>query len=74
MDRRAHNAVVTLCLFPAVRQSPPGTSVQLAVDEIAGLCKAAKEIFLSQPMLLELEAPLKICGEQHNTYPNMSVT
>ena len=73
MDRRAHNAVVTLSRFPAVRKSPPGTSVQLAVDEIAGLCKAAKEIFLSQPMLLELEAPLKICGEQHNTYPNMSV-
>lgn len=23
----------------------------------------AREIFLSQPVLLELEAPLKICGE-----------
>ena len=23
----------------------------------------AREIFLSQPILLELEAPLKICGE-----------
>jgi len=73
MDRRAYNAVVTVSLFPAVRQSPPGTSVQLTVDEITGLCKAAKEIFLYQPMLLELEAPLKICGEQHKTYPNMSV-
>jgi hypothetical protein len=31
--------------------------------EIRGLCIKAREIFLSQPMLLELEAPIKICGK-----------
>lgn len=66
--------MATLSPSPAVRQSPPGTSVQLTVDEITGLCKATKEIFLSQPTLLELKAPLKICGEQHKTNPNMLVT
>lgn len=30
--------------------------------EIRGLCLKSREIFLSQPILLELEAPLKICG------------
>lgn len=31
--------------------------------EVRGLCIKSREIFLSQPILLELEAPLKICGE-----------
>lgn len=36
--------------------------VQLTEAEIRQLCAASKEIFLSQPNLLELEAPIKICG------------
>lgn len=32
-------------------------------NEIRGLCLKSREIFLSQPILLELEAPLKICGK-----------
>lgn len=31
-------------------------------NEVRVLCHKAREIFLSQPILLELEAPLKICG------------
>uniref|UniRef100_A0A672M9V5 Serine-threonine protein phosphatase N-terminal domain-containing protein n=1 Tax=Sinocyclocheilus grahami TaxID=75366 RepID=A0A672M9V5_SINGR len=30
--------------------------------EVRGLCIKSREIFLSQPILLELEAPLKICA------------
>ena len=40
----------------------PGKSVQLAESEVRGLCLKSREIFLNQPILLELEAPLKICG------------
>jgi len=29
------------------------------------LCNTAREIFLSQPPLLELEAPIKVCGDVH---------
>jgi serine/threonine-protein phosphatase PP1 catalytic subunit len=36
----------------------------LTEDEITFLCVSAREIFASQPILLELEAPLKICGSQ----------
>ncbi|KAL0390355.1 UNVERIFIED_CONTAM: Serine/threonine-protein phosphatase PP1 isozyme 2 [Sesamum calycinum] len=35
--------------------------VQLSDNEIRALCTTAREIFLSQPNLLELEAPIKIC-------------
>ncbi len=45
-----------------VRQSRPGKQVQLTEQEIRHLCLTAKEIFMSQPNLLELEAPIKICG------------
>lgn len=46
-----------------VQGSRPGKNVQLTENEIRGLCLKSREIFLSQPILLELEAPLKICGE-----------
>jgi Serine-threonine protein phosphatase N-terminal domain len=36
--------------------------VQLTEMEIRQLCLTAKEIFMGQPNLLELEAPIKICG------------
>ncbi|KAJ8308695.1 hypothetical protein KUTeg_013569 [Tegillarca granosa] len=42
--------------------------VQLTENEITGLCLKSREIFLSQPMLLELEAPLKVCGDIHGQY------
>jgi serine/threonine-protein phosphatase PP1 catalytic subunit len=51
-----------------VRGSRPGKSVQLAEGEIRTLCLKSREIFLSQPILLELEAPLKICGDVHGQY------
>ena len=45
-----------------VRGAKPGKSVNLTEPEIIALCFHAREIFMSQPVLLELEAPLKICG------------
>lgn len=46
-----------------MRGSRPGKNVQLSEAEIRALCLKSREIFLSQPILLELEAPLKICGK-----------
>ncbi len=48
-----------------VRGSRPGKQVNLQEAEIRGLCTSAREIFMSQPVLLELEAPIKICGAPH---------
>ena len=44
-----------------VRGSRPGKQVQLLENEIRFLCTKAREIFISQPILLELEAPIKVC-------------
>ena len=46
-----------------VRGSKPGRAVQLSEAEIRELCYRSREIFISQPILLELEAPIKICGK-----------
>lgn len=52
-----------------VRLARPGKQVQLSEAEIKQLCLASRDIFLQQPNLLELEAPIKICG---TTQPSLS--
>lgn len=46
----------------SVRGAKPGKPVNLTENEVRGLAMKARDIFISQPILLELEAPLKICG------------
>jgi len=45
-----------------VRTAKPGKQVNLTEQEVRGLCIKAREIFISQPIFIELEALLKICG------------
>jgi len=52
----------------SVRNSRPGKQVNLEEREIRALCLKSREIFISQPVLLELEAPIKICGDIHGQY------
>ena len=51
-----------------VRGARPGRQVNLSEGEIRWLCIRAREIFIQQPVLLELEAPIKICGDIHGQY------
>ncbi|KAL0456760.1 UNVERIFIED_CONTAM: Serine/threonine-protein phosphatase PP1, partial [Sesamum latifolium] len=39
----------------------PGKQVRLSESEMRQLCVQSRQIFLQQPTLLELEAPIKIC-------------
>ncbi|KAI5063061.1 hypothetical protein GOP47_0021608 [Adiantum capillus-veneris] len=54
-----------------VRDSRPGKQVQLSEAEIRQLCQTARAIFMQQPNLLELEAPIKICGDIHGQYTDL---
>jgi hypothetical protein len=44
------------------RQVRAGKQVQLMETEIRQLCSVSREIFLQQSNLVEIEAPIKICG------------
>ena len=52
----------------AVRGCRPGKEVTLLEKEIATLCTRSREVFLQQPILIELEAPIKVVGDIHGQY------
>ncbi|KAA0050377.1 serine/threonine-protein phosphatase PP1 isozyme 4 [Cucumis melo var. makuwa] len=54
-----------------VRLARPGKQVQLSENEIKLLCASSREIFVQQPNLLELEAPIKICGDIHGQFSDL---
>lgn len=46
-------------------------SLCLKNAEIAGICQAAREVFLNQPTLIELSPPVKIVGDVHGQYSDL---
>ncbi|RDA88841.1 hypothetical protein CP532_5436, partial [Ophiocordyceps camponoti-leonardi (nom. inval.)] len=46
-------------------------SVCLKNAEIVAICHRAREVLLSQPALLELDAPVKIVGDVHGQYTDL---
>lgn len=55
----------------SVSNKPPGTEVNLPEDVIIKIVRAAREMFLQQPMLLEVDAPINICGDTHGQYSDL---
>ena len=55
----------------SVRGERPGKQVALEDNEIRMLCIRAREVFMAQLILLELEAPIKICGDVHGQYHDL---
>lgn len=45
--------------------------VQLPETQIRQLCQLSREIFLEQPMLIEITAPVTICGDIHGQYEDL---
>lgn len=60
------DTIIEKCL--EVRGARPGKLVKLEEQEINWLCGTAKDLFLAQPNLLELEAPIKVVGDVHGQY------
>lgn len=52
----------------AGRDQRRGTLVQLDEGQVRSLCEAARSILLSQPSLLELDAPINVMGDIHGQF------
>ena len=50
------------------RAEKPGSQVNLSSDEVTFLIEESTQIFVNQPALLELEAPIHIVGDIHGQY------
>lgn len=55
----------------SARNKRPGTPVDLQANDATQLCTQARDVFMAQPMLLELGAPIKICGDVHGQYTDL---
>jgi serine/threonine-protein phosphatase PP1 catalytic subunit len=64
--------IIKTLLAHKATQPPTGTAhprlMNLSADEITALCRQARDLAMSQPMLLELQAPLCICGDIHGQF------
>jgi serine/threonine-protein phosphatase PP1 catalytic subunit len=45
--------------------------VKLAEGEVRAVCQMARHVFLEQPVLLELEAPIKVVGDIHGQFQDL---
>ena len=55
----------------SVQNEPPGTEVNLTEELLFKIVKRSRDIFISQPMLLEVSAPINICGDTHGQYADL---
>ncbi|KAJ3580541.1 hypothetical protein NPX13_g20 [Xylaria arbuscula] len=68
VDKVVKHAYLLQTLNPAsIRSLQPA----LSIWEIKSLCEKAKEILLSQSALLELEAPMVVCGDVQGQFTNL---
>lgn len=49
----------------SVRGARPGKEVNLPEGQIKELIKRATDVFMSQDVLLQLQAPIKVCGNHY---------
>jgi len=55
----------------AARDKKPGSNVALSSDEVTHVIEQSTSIILAQPSLLELEAPIQICGDIHGQFHDL---
>ncbi len=68
MDTNVDEAIAKLL---EVKPLSPGTEVNLPEEQIIKIVRAARAVFMAQPILLEVSAPINICGDTHGQYSDL---
>ena len=55
----------------AIKDKPVGTSAGLSQSDILQLCRGARQIFLGEPSVLEVKAPVTVCGDLHGQFHDL---
>ena len=73
LQREADRRRVDVCIeeLLSVVDAPPGTEVNLDEGELMWICRMSREVFMEQPILLELDAPINVCGDSHGQYHDL---
>ncbi|CAG9762833.1 unnamed protein product [Ceutorhynchus assimilis] len=65
------DSVIKKLTGPEVHNGKKTKMINLPESDIKALCQKAIQIFHSQPMLLELEAPIKVAGDIHGQFGDL---
>lgn len=57
----------------ATSQNQQDITKTISVSEILELCKHARKIFLKQSSMVELDLPIRICGDLHGQYSGLFI-
>jgi serine/threonine-protein phosphatase PP1 catalytic subunit len=68
-DELSVDDIVEKCLEPLGQK--PGKMINIPENSLKTLCNSVRDLLLTQPALLEVEAPLKICGDIHGQYHDL---
>uniref|UniRef100_A0AC34FQ68 Protein-serine/threonine phosphatase n=1 Tax=Panagrolaimus sp. ES5 TaxID=591445 RepID=A0AC34FQ68_9BILA len=60
-----------LCRLLCVGSKGKGLTKDVKEAELFSLCIKARDIFMSQPMLIEIDGPVRVCGDLHGQYGDL---
>ncbi|EJW78799.1 hypothetical protein WUBG_10293, partial [Wuchereria bancrofti] len=60
-----------LCRLLSVGKEGGGLTKNVREDELLALCMKARETFLSQSVFIEIDPPVRICGDTHGQYGDL---
>jgi len=52
----------------SLNQAPLGSTLEISAEHLPDIILKCREIFLSEKMLLRVDAPLRICGDTHGQF------
>lgn len=63
--------IISSLLKPRNRKPPANRRFFLDMYKIGELCSAAEQIFMNEPTVLQLQAPIKVFGDLHGQFGDL---